>query len=82
MLLFPSHLQILAHEVDQADQADQPETVARTAAGTLRSTRAGGQDDVSSQANSLKREHMEIVETINILEHNETYNQLIRNKTT
>ncbi len=54
MLLFTLNLQILEHEADQADLPDQPETAAGTAAGTLRSTRAGGQDDVSSQANSLK----------------------------
>ncbi len=36
------------NEADQADQADQAEVVAASAPRTLPSTRAGGQDDVSS----------------------------------
>ena len=36
------------NEADQADQADEPEVVAASAPRTLPSTRAGGQDDVSS----------------------------------
>ncbi len=36
------------NEPDQADQADQAEVVAASAPRTLPSTRAGGQDDVSS----------------------------------
>ncbi len=41
-------------EVDEADEPDEPEMVAATAARSLPSTRAGGQDDVSSNSNSLK----------------------------
>ena len=39
---------------DPADPADPAEVVSASAARNLLSTRAGGQDDVSSQANSLK----------------------------
>ena len=34
-------------EADEADEADEAEMVAATAAGSLPSTRAGGQDDGS-----------------------------------
>ena len=43
-------------ELSQLIVSDLPEMVASTALRNLPSTRAGGQDDVSSQANSLKQE--------------------------
>ncbi len=42
------------HGMIVSDPADPPEVVAATALRNLPSTHAGGQDDVSSQANCLK----------------------------